>query len=144
MRTIAVAVAILCACFMQEVSGELLSTTPVTHLTEKKVEKSAEEVEAEEQSSADIKALEELEDVREKLNAKAEELYAVAQQNGATDEAKKAADQAGKESQAARAKLIAFMDEEEEMGEQGEIAMEKDEKDGGRRMQNLEEDSEDA
>ena len=44
MRTIAVAVAILCAC----VSGELLSATPVINLAEKNVEKTAEQVKGEE------------------------------------------------------------------------------------------------
>jgi len=59
MRTIAVAVAILSACFMQEVSGEILSATPevkeeaVTHFTEKKVEKSAVEVKADAEEAAE-------------------------------------------------------------------------------------------
>jgi len=44
MKTIAVVVAILCAC----VSGELLSATPVINLAEKNVEKTAEQVKGEE------------------------------------------------------------------------------------------------
>merc|ERR1719162_2016966 len=99
MRTIAV-VAILCACFMQEVSGELPSATPeikeeaVTHLTEKKVEKSAEEVKADEEEAA-----EEAQNAAEnkRLDAKAAELDIEAEKDGASNTTKTAAVEARKE-----------------------------------------------
>jgi len=115
MRTIAVAVAILCACFMQEVSGELLSATPeikeeaVTHLTEKKVEKSAEEVEAdakeaaeEAKEAAENKEYEAKAAEFEKLSAKAEKLDIEAEKYAGFDTTiksttKAAADEAHKE-----------------------------------------------
>jgi len=104
MRTIAVAVAILCACFMQEVSGDLLSATPVIQetdskpqLTEKTEAKSAEEVASEAKEAVAAKTLNELQEVAMKLDAKAQELYKVADLANATDEAKNAADQAGQD-----------------------------------------------
>merc|ERR1719162_1803843 len=109
MRTIAV-VAILCACFMQEVSGELPSATPeikeeaVTHLTEKKVEKSAEEVKADEEEAAE-KAQEAAEEKEydakaeefKKLYAKGENLAIEADKDGASNTTKTAAAAAAKE-----------------------------------------------
>ena len=85
MRTIAVAVAILCACFMQEVSGlkisrknkpEVVTQDAKLHLTEKKEEK-----------------LEELDVVGQKLAATADERHKDAAKAGVSDEVKKAADQ---------------------------------------------------
>merc|ERR1719162_1651063 len=109
MRTIAV-VAILCACFMQEVSGELPSATPeikeeaVTHLTEKKVEKSAEEVKADEeeaaeeaQDAAENKRLDAKAAEFETLHAKAAKLDIEAEKDGASNTTKTAAVEARKE-----------------------------------------------
>jgi len=103
-----VAVAILSACFMQEVSGDIPSATPEKPILAEEVKKSAEEVKADEEAVAQAKAFDETQAVAEKLNAKAEELQykflnlvEEAAKVGASDEAKKAADQAGNEYEAA-------------------------------------------
>ena len=67
-----VAVAILSACFMQEVSGDLPSATPEKAAFAEEVKKSAEEVKADEEAVAQAKAFDETQAVAEKLNAKAE------------------------------------------------------------------------
>jgi len=108
MRTIAVAVAILSACFMQEVSGDSLSEIPdwnannipetkeeaVTHLNEES-DGFVSAAEKKENDSFD-KAIEELDLVAEKLSAKAEELNTEAAKVGASAEAKAAAELATK------------------------------------------------
>ena len=96
MRTIAVAVAILSACLMQEVSGDVPSATPVAQETEPKVVLT--EAQIAEEKKAD-QALDELDVVAGKLDVKSQELSKLAEAAGASDEAKKAADAAEAEYQ---------------------------------------------
>jgi len=90
MRTIAVAVAILSACFMQEVVTQ--ETDVKLHLTESATREKlnvADEVADEAEQMTEEKALDDLDAVAEKLDAEAERLYTEAQKVGASAEAKK-------------------------------------------------------
>jgi len=115
---------------MQEVSGELLSATPeikeeaVTHLTEKKVEKSAAEVKADAEEAAEKVGLDATEAELDQLSKKAFDLDRASEEEGASDASGTAADQANQEYEDAVKKFAKAMQARNAIKQEAEDAAE--------------------